>query len=200
MISLEKWIILTPLQKLTNNVGDLGKIIVATGFECLPKKQKIAHSGHSGYKVGEKWKQNNLVKWFDRISLVPKRFKKNYSRGKFQIRSVKSSVIRLGDFWKFLSTNFITKVAQIFGGFWAILKNVTFFEENLMWLHYFLNISATFNSYIWSHWSRDSLSLIGTSKKNFSSKIEFQLYGSNITFKGDFSILILQRSYVLQQQ
>ena len=69
-----------------------------------------------------------------------------------------------------------------------------------MWLHYFLNISATFNSYIWSHWSRDSLSLIGTSKKNFSSKIEFQLYGSNITFKGDFSILILQRSYVLQQQ
>ena len=32
--------ILTPLQKLPNNEGDLGKIIVATGFECLPKKQK----------------------------------------------------------------------------------------------------------------------------------------------------------------
>ena len=28
--------ILTPLQKLLNNVGDLGKIIVATGFEWLP--------------------------------------------------------------------------------------------------------------------------------------------------------------------
>ena len=41
--------ILTPLQKLPNNEGDLGKIIVATGLECLPKKQKIAQSGHTAY-------------------------------------------------------------------------------------------------------------------------------------------------------
>ena len=33
MISLEKWKILTPIQKLLKNVGDLGKIIVATGFK-----------------------------------------------------------------------------------------------------------------------------------------------------------------------
>ena len=39
MILLDKWKILTPLQKLPNNVGDLGKIIVATGFEKLPKVQ-----------------------------------------------------------------------------------------------------------------------------------------------------------------
>ena len=32
--------ILTPLQKLPNNVGNLCKIIVPTGFEWLPKKQK----------------------------------------------------------------------------------------------------------------------------------------------------------------
>ena len=37
--------ILTPLQKLPNNVGNLDKIIVATGFEWLPKVQKIAQSG-----------------------------------------------------------------------------------------------------------------------------------------------------------
>ena len=37
MISLEKLKILTPLQKLP--VGDLGKLIVATGFEKLPKVQ-----------------------------------------------------------------------------------------------------------------------------------------------------------------
>ena len=37
MISLEKWKILTPLQKLPKNMVDLGKIIVATGFEKLPK-------------------------------------------------------------------------------------------------------------------------------------------------------------------
>ena len=29
--------ILTPLQKLPNNVGDLGKLIVAKGFKNLPK-------------------------------------------------------------------------------------------------------------------------------------------------------------------
>ena len=39
MISLEKFKILTPLQKLPKNVGDLGKIIVAKGFEKLPKVQ-----------------------------------------------------------------------------------------------------------------------------------------------------------------
>ena len=42
--------ILTPLQKLPNNVGDLGKIIVATSFEWLPKVQKIAKSGHTDYE------------------------------------------------------------------------------------------------------------------------------------------------------
>ena len=36
IISLEK---LTPLQKLPKNVGDLGKLIVAKGFEKLPKVQ-----------------------------------------------------------------------------------------------------------------------------------------------------------------
>ena len=50
-MSLEKWMILTPIQKLPNNVGDLGKIIVATGFEWLPKVQKIAQSGHTGLDV-----------------------------------------------------------------------------------------------------------------------------------------------------
>ena len=48
MSSLEEWMILTPLQKLTKNVGDLGKIIVAKCFEWLPKVQKIAQSGHPG--------------------------------------------------------------------------------------------------------------------------------------------------------
>ena len=48
MISLEKLMILTPFQKLYNNVVDLGKIIVAPSFECLPKVQKITQSGHTG--------------------------------------------------------------------------------------------------------------------------------------------------------
>ena len=39
MILLEKLKILTPLQKLPKNKGDLGKLFVAKGFEKLPKVQ-----------------------------------------------------------------------------------------------------------------------------------------------------------------
>ena len=39
MISLEKWTFLTLLQKLPENVDNLSKIIVATGFEKLSKVQ-----------------------------------------------------------------------------------------------------------------------------------------------------------------
>ena len=36
MISIEKWYILTPLQKLPKNVRDLDKLVVAKGFKKLP--------------------------------------------------------------------------------------------------------------------------------------------------------------------
>ena len=39
IMSLEKLDILTPFQKLPKYVGDLGKLIVAKGFEKLPKVQ-----------------------------------------------------------------------------------------------------------------------------------------------------------------
>ena len=39
MISLEILKVLTPLQKLLKNVGDLGKLIVAKGFKKSPKVQ-----------------------------------------------------------------------------------------------------------------------------------------------------------------
>ena len=50
MISLEKGMILTPLQKLPKNVRDVGKLIVAKGFKKLPKVLKIAQSGHTGQR------------------------------------------------------------------------------------------------------------------------------------------------------
>ena len=46
-ISEEKIKMLTPLQKLPKNVGDLCKLIVAKGFEKLPKFQYITQSGHT---------------------------------------------------------------------------------------------------------------------------------------------------------
>ena len=49
MISLEKQIILTPIQKLPKNMRDLGKLIFAKGYKKLPKVQKIAQSGHTDF-------------------------------------------------------------------------------------------------------------------------------------------------------
>ena len=46
--------ILAPLQKLPKNDEDLGKLIVAKGFKKLPKVQKIANSGHTGWKAHTK--------------------------------------------------------------------------------------------------------------------------------------------------
>ena len=47
MISLEKWYILTSLQKLPKNVGYFDRLIVAKGYKKLPKVQKITQSCHT---------------------------------------------------------------------------------------------------------------------------------------------------------
>ena len=49
MIPLENKKISKPLQKLPKNLGNLGKIIVAAGFEKLPKVQKIAQFGNTDH-------------------------------------------------------------------------------------------------------------------------------------------------------
>ena len=41
MISLEKLKILTSLQKLPKNVGDLGKLIAAKALKSCPKNNKL---------------------------------------------------------------------------------------------------------------------------------------------------------------
>ena len=61
MISVEKWKILTHLQKLPKNVGDLGKIIVAIGFEKFPKVQSIAQSGHTVCECNFNLNQNRQL-------------------------------------------------------------------------------------------------------------------------------------------
>ena len=47
MVSLEKLMILTPLQKLPKNGEYWGILIVAKGFIKLPKVQNIAQSCHT---------------------------------------------------------------------------------------------------------------------------------------------------------
>ena len=62
----QKWMILTPLQKLPKNVGDLGKFIVAKGLKNCPKCKKIAQSGHTG---GDVPLARMFVQW--KINLIP---------------------------------------------------------------------------------------------------------------------------------
>ena len=47
MISVEKLMLLTSLQKLPKNVGDLDKLIVAKGFKSCLKSNKFTKSGRT---------------------------------------------------------------------------------------------------------------------------------------------------------
>ena len=70
MISLVK--ILTPLQKLPKNVGDLGKLIVAKGFEKFPKVQWIAQSGHTDHNaLFQRGVVTTIINYFLKIPQKP---------------------------------------------------------------------------------------------------------------------------------
>ena len=49
---LEKWLILTPVQKFLKNVRDLDKLSVAKSILKLAKVHLIARSGHTGPPIG----------------------------------------------------------------------------------------------------------------------------------------------------
>ena len=66
MISLEKWIILTPLQKFPQNGEDWDKLIVAKGFKRLPKVQNITQSGHTDSSLNV-WLEISFLIWCWRI-------------------------------------------------------------------------------------------------------------------------------------
>ena len=68
------------------------------------------------------------------------------------------SVTRLG-FLKGLATNFLAKVAQIFGNFWCFFEKDTFLNQTTLatWgVGDFGENLATFDLYIWSHWCQDT--------------------------------------------
>ena len=50
MISQETWKISTILQKMLKNIGDLSKLIVAIGFEKLPKVVQLLTTENSSMK------------------------------------------------------------------------------------------------------------------------------------------------------
>ena len=83
MISQEKWKILSHLQNLPKNVGDLGKLIVAKGFKKLPKVQKIAKSGHTDHHIpilGISFNFNIMIEYLKMPTHLPSNvFKREYS-------------------------------------------------------------------------------------------------------------------------
>ena len=132
--------ILTPLQKLPNNVGDLGKIIVATSFEWLPKVEKIAQSGHTGLCY--------LLRaiFFRKVTIYVCPFvtlKQN------RVKSHATSVTKLGNFLEPLDNKFSNKnspnVWRLLGQFW----NTYFLSQAAVAT--FWEIWATFYSKIWTH-------------------------------------------------
>ena len=71
--------ILTSLQKISSNVGDLGKIIVATSFEWLPKVKKIAQSGHTGRSIEEEGEHADHLTTTKGIDCSVTRFGENFA-------------------------------------------------------------------------------------------------------------------------
>ena len=91
------------------------------------------------------------------------------------------SVIRLGEFCKFLVTYFLSKVAQMSVTSGTILKNVTFQVETAVatfWGHSW-RIWATFYVNLWSHWMAVIVSGLGsnpTSKNRERSLKQLPIY------------------------
>ena len=67
MISLENWLILTPLQKLPRNVGDLGKLIVAKGFKSSQSPINRPIWSHCSYYKDEKKYTNTVWREGERV-------------------------------------------------------------------------------------------------------------------------------------
>ena len=62
---------------------------------------------------------------------------------------------RFGNFFNFLATNFLTKVAQIFNDFLGYFENIKFYVKIAVptFLGNYVKIWASFYSNIWSYWS-----------------------------------------------
>ena len=138
MISLEKWKILTPFQKLPKNAGDLGKqLILTTGFEKMPKVKSIAQSGHTDWKhewvflyfwddtqrveqIGCSVKQNLLVDYRNDLAFA-NLLKSWLLTLVVYLQSVWSDWAIFVRSWRLI---FGKNLAKIFGNFWGYFKNV----------------------------------------------------------------------------
>ena len=84
----------------------------------------------------------NLSQW---------KFAKMFPRAKLLL--LKVSVTRMGEIWMFLSTNYVTKVAQAFYVYLGYFQTNNYLCKTISG-QLFRNYWATFHSNIWSHCSQ----------------------------------------------
>ena len=93
-----------------------------------------------------------------------------YGRGGSVTSIVVLTTLQFRKFLKFLPTNLLSKVAQMFGDFWSNLEHHQFLSQTTVtnfWAIFNKNW-ATFHSAIWSHWS----GILTLSRPNCSMKNE----------------------------
>ena len=72
MISVEKWKILTPFQKLSKNVGDLGKLMLPQALKSCPKCNKLPNQVtlQVSMLTAEKSSSFNEINWREKGSKI----------------------------------------------------------------------------------------------------------------------------------
>ena len=94
----------------------------------------------------------SVVSGFGRNDRV-ERFRFEHSpKPEEEVGTYKSSLTRLGGFWNLLSTNFLTKVAQLLGDSLGCFGKQHFLRKILIYIlgKFWINL-ATFHSNIWAH-------------------------------------------------
>ena len=86
---------------------------------------------------------------------------------------MQNSVTRLGNFWKFLATDFLRKVSQLFNNFRGYFENIILKVKTAVSTFWatFVEIWVTFYSNIWSHWFTVRLTA-NSNQKLFSTSEE----------------------------
>ena len=96
-------------------------------------------------------------------------------------------VTRLGNFWKFLATDFLRKVSQLFNNFRGYFENIILKVKTAVSTFWatFVEIWVTFYSNIWSHWftvrltANSNQKLFSTSEeRNKKSFLTFSAFSS----------------------
>ena len=121
-----------------------GRLLLVV-FPCVKATAKarrgfLLWSSVHGIEIGRyEWRQ------CERVSMIG-----NPRTALFCLRV--TSVTRLGNFWKFLSTNMLSKVSIKIVDFWAILIKINYYKKlSILFRQFLETFGQLFNPNIWSY-------------------------------------------------